>query len=226
MLTIAKLFGKSPFAPLQTHMEKVFLCMEGLQSLFAALDEGNLQEVEKQAKHISHLEHEADLTKHDIRVHLPKSFLLPINREDFLHILELQDEIANQIEDAAITATFSSKPLDLYSAFQKDFQEFREKNLASVSLVRQLIEQLQALVAASFGGVEAQKTRKMIDHIAYCEHEVDILQYALVKKLFRKADQLSNASFYLWRSLFKELASLSNLSEKLANRIRMILELK
>ena len=36
MLTIAKLFGKSPFAPLQRHMDKVACCIGELPALFKA----------------------------------------------------------------------------------------------------------------------------------------------------------------------------------------------
>ena len=37
MLNIASLFGKSPFAPLQSHMKKVALCVERLSDIFNAL---------------------------------------------------------------------------------------------------------------------------------------------------------------------------------------------
>lgn len=43
MLIIAKLPGKSPFAPLQTHMDKVSSCIEELPALFKALIEQDLK---------------------------------------------------------------------------------------------------------------------------------------------------------------------------------------
>lgn len=224
MRTIAKFFGKSPFSALQTHMDKVASCIDALQLLFSALDRADSQEITKAAKQISQLEYEADLTKNDIRNHLPTSLFLPIDRAGFLEILSLQDRLADQAEDIGILLTLSDKPLGQYEKFQKDFQNFRQKNLDSFSLVYQVVKQLQEVLEASFGGVEAQKLKKMIENIAYQEHEVDIMQHALLKKLFASADELSNTSFYLWRNLFKEVASLSNLSEKLGNRIRMILE--
>ena len=78
MLTIAKLFGKSPFSPLQSHMDKVKGCVLLLEDLFSALKEKNYTKVKEIGENISKKEHEADLTKNDIRNHLPKSLFMPI----------------------------------------------------------------------------------------------------------------------------------------------------
>ena len=80
MLTIARLFGKSPFAPLQTHMNKVANCMEKLTKVFECLASGETEKIERYVEDLSALEHEADLTKNDIRNHLPKSLFMPIDR--------------------------------------------------------------------------------------------------------------------------------------------------
>ena len=70
-MTIARLFGKSPFAPLQSHMNKVALCIEKLSKVFESLEQKD--KIQRLVADLSQLEHEADLTKNDIRNHLPKS---------------------------------------------------------------------------------------------------------------------------------------------------------
>nr|NGX33267.1 hypothetical protein [Candidatus Anoxychlamydiales bacterium] len=45
MFSIAKLFGRSPFAPLQSHMEKVSDCTLLLDPLFMALKEKNYEKI-------------------------------------------------------------------------------------------------------------------------------------------------------------------------------------
>ncbi len=224
MLIIAKLLGKSPFSPLQIHMDKVANCIEELPSLFSAFTQGDRASLETAAKAISKLEHEADLTKNDIRNHLPKSVFLPIARASFLEILSLQDAIADQVEDIATVLTL--KPVEKTAPFFNMLNQFVEKNAAVFWLVHQVVKQLNDLVAVSFGGVEAQKVKKTIEDIAYKEHEVDLMQCDFLKQLFHVADDMTHSHFYLWRKIFQEVAALSNLSEKLANRIRMILELK
>src|SRR2546428_11702228 len=99
MLTIAKLFGKSPFAPLQTHMEKVSCCVSELPVLFQAMMDQDMEAIQQISDTISRLEHDADLTKNDIRNHLPKSLFLPVDRGSLLEILSLQDALADQAEE-------------------------------------------------------------------------------------------------------------------------------
>ena len=111
MLTIARLFGKSPFAPLQTHMNKVGSCVDKLVRIFDILLKGDSEKIERLVEELSQLEHEADLTKNDIRNHLPKSLFLPIDRSHFLEILSIQDSIADKAEEIGILLTL--KPLGM-----------------------------------------------------------------------------------------------------------------
>lgn len=224
MLTIAKLFGKSPFAPLQTHMEKVSKCVEKLPQILEAASKGDEKTVQELSQTISRLEHEADLTKNDIRNHLPKSLFLPIDRSDLLDILSLQDDLADKAEDIGILLTF--RKLDHFEKMGEDFLRFCNKNIEVCTLARKVIKELDELLESSFGGVEAEKVKNMIEQVAFQEHEIDRLQYQLVKKLYSYGDSLSHVSFHLWTTIIKEVGSLSNLAEKLGDRVRMILEVK
>jgi len=224
MLTIAKLFGRSPFTPLQNHMKKVSLCVKELPALFVAISEKNMKKIEVIAKKISKLEHEADLTKNDIRNHLPKSLFLPIKRIDILDILSIQDSFADKAEDIAVLSTF--KILENYEDLKKDFEIFYKENIESFVMVKNVIKEFDSLLEASFGGIEAEKVKEMIDLLALKEHKIDRLQYHLMKNLYRLEKNMVYTTFNLWQTIIKETGSLSNLSETLGNRIRMILELK
>lgn len=224
MLTIAKLFGKSPFAPLQTHMKKVAECVEKLTDIFDVLQNGDMEKIEKLAIELSHLEHQADLTKNDIRNHLPKSLFLPIDRSHFLEILSVQDSIADKAEDVGLL--LSLRPLEKFQDFKSDLQALCKKNAEVFWDAKQIIEEIDELLEASFGGIEAEKVKSMVEATAYKEHEADRMQRSLMKQLFAKGDSLSAPAFYHWMRLIEEIAAISNLSEKLANRIRMVLELK
>jgi len=224
MLTILKLFGRSPFAPLQSHMESVSKCVYCLIDLFEALEKKDYAELEKLSEKISRLEHDADLIKNDIRNHLPKSLFLPIDRGNLLEILSIQDGIADKAEDIAILVTLT--PLELLPIFTKEFKLFLQKNIETFDEANLIVKELHELVESSFGGAEAAKVRSMVDNVAYHEHEVDLIQRQLIKNLFKAEDQLTYITFYQWQRLFENIGSISNLSENLANRIRMTLELK
>jgi len=46
-------------------------------------------------------EAEADRIKNELRLHLPKSLFMPVDRRDLLEVLHLQDTIANTAQDIA-----------------------------------------------------------------------------------------------------------------------------
>ncbi len=222
MRTIAKLFGKSPFAPLQTHMDKVGNCMEKLSEIFTILFKKDPEKIEKLVTDLSRSEHEADLTKNDIRNHLPKSLFLPIDRSHFLDILSIQDSIADKAEEIGVLLTL--RPIE--PIIESDLQAFFQKNVDVFWAARQIIREIDELLESSFGGIEAEKVKTMVEQVAHKEFETELLKRQLMKKLFSKGEKLSHPAFYQWLRLIEEVGSISHLSERLANRIRMVLELK
>lgn len=217
MLTIARLFGKSPFAPLQTHMTKVGRCMEKLAEIMSHLPVSD-QMVEELCK----LEHEADLTKNDIRNHLPRNIFLPMDRSHFLDILSIQDSIADQAEEIGLTLKL--RPLD--PAFIPDLRLLFQKTFDAFTSSRQIIGEINDLLESSFGGIEAEKVKSMVEQTAHKEYETKKLQRSLTSKLFAQGEKLSAPDFYLWVKLIESVGNISVISERLANRIRMVLEVK
>ena len=217
MLTIARLFGKSPFAPLQTHMTRVSHCMEKLAEIMS-----HLPPVDRLVDELCKLEHEADLTKNDIRNHLPKSIFLPMDRSHFLDILSIQDSIADQAEEIGLSLKL--RPLD--PAFTPDLKLLFQKAYDAFSSARQIIGEINELLESSFGGIEAEKVKSMVEQTAHKEFETQKFQRSLTTKLFSEGDKLSAPDFYLWMKLIENVSNISVISERLANRIRMVLELK
>lgn len=224
MLNIARLFGKSPFAPLQSHMKKVALCIERLSDIFNAFAKMDMDKIEKLVSDLSRMEHEADITKNDIRNHLPKSIFLPIDRAHFLEILSVQDSIADKAEDVGIL--LSLRPLENFRNFREDLIAFFRKNEMVFLDAKRIIQEIDELLESSFGGIEAEKVKAMVEQTAFKEHEADKMQKELMKQLFTHGEILSGPVFNLWLKLTLEVGAISHLSERLANRIRMILELK
>jgi len=224
MLPILQLFSRSPFAPLQGHMEKVSDCINELEPLFVLLKQKNYEALAKKAGQISELEHAADLLKNDIRNHLPGSLFLSIDRANFLQILSLQDALADKAEDVAILLTL--RPLEFHPLVEELFFKFLHKNIEAFVGIKKIIEDLGGLVESSFGGKKAERVKVMVETVSYKEHEVDLLQRQLLKCLFSVEKDLTYAAFYQWEKVFETVGAISNISEKLANCIRMTLDVK
>jgi len=205
-------------------MKKVASCLEKLTAVFEMLPKIDSEKMEKLVSELSTLEHEADVTKNDIRNHLPKSLFLPIDRSHFLEILSIQDSIADKAEDIGLLLNI--RPLEKFRDFPLQLQAFYKKSNESFLDAKRIIAEIDELLESSFGGIEAEKVKGMVEQVAYKEHETDCMHRELRKQLFTHGDSLPSPSFYLWLRLLEEIAELAELSEKLANRIRMVLELK
>ena len=96
-----RLFGQSPFKPLQEHMRVVVQCANEVPRLFEALQSGDQAQLTTIRDRIFALESEADDIKNQMRAHLPRSLFMPVDRRDLLEILDLQDSIADTAQDIA-----------------------------------------------------------------------------------------------------------------------------
>jgi len=221
---MARLFGRSPFVPLQLHLDKVADCVEAAFSLLERIREGEDPNVEETAREISKLEHKADLVKNDIRNNLPRGLFLAIDRGQLLEILSLQDSIADKAEDIGILMSLrSAKMLD---SLVQPFGEYIKENKDAFHKARDVMRELDALIESGFGGIEATRVVEMVDSVAEAEHNCDIMQRKLMKLVLDHEDELSVGHFFVWQRLLHEIAGISNYSEKLANRVRMLLTLK
>ncbi len=223
MLNLSKLFGQSPFSPLRSHMEKVYACMKKLKEMIDKIDQHLDEDLLKLSEGVSQFEHEADLTKNHIRNHLPVTLFLPIDRSQLLEILSIQDSIADQAED--IASVIMLKPLYPIADFFKDLKALFDKNFEVFLQAYAIMKELDTLLEASFGGIEAQKVKVMADQTAYKEYESDLLKNAIMRSFFQNGSALSPPDFYQWIKLIEAVGSLSHLSEKLAMRIRLLLEI-
>ncbi|WP_201456551.1 TIGR00153 family protein [Chlamydia sp. 17-3921] len=222
MQTLARLFGQSPFAPLQAHLEIVTFCVHQMLPLFSALRDGQHGVVAEIAKAISEKEYQADCIKNDMRNHLPVGLFMPISRAGILEIISIQDSIADTAEDVAILLTI--RRLCFYSSMEKLFFQFLEKNLEAFELTMTLLHEFNKLLESSFGGRKADKARLLVGRIAKAEHESDVVQRELMQVIFSDEFVIPEKEFYLWLQVIRRTAGISDSSEKLAHRINMTLE--
>ncbi len=221
---MARLFGRSPFVPLQLHLDKISDCVEAAVELLERIRSGDITNIGKEVRRISKLEHKADLVKNDIRNNLPRGLFMAIDRGQLLEILSLQDSIADQGEDIAVL--MGIRPIKILKNLSEPLKEYIDGNLLAFHKVKEVMRELDTLIESGFGGAEANRVDSMIEDVAIAEHECDIMQRKLMKKVLDCENDLSVGDFFVWQRLLHELAGISNYSEKLANRVRMLLTLK
>jgi hypothetical protein len=221
---MARLFGRSPFVPLQLHLDKISDCVEAAVALLEKIRTGDTSTVSEDARAISKLEHKADLVKNDIRNNLPRGLFMAIDRSQLLEILSLQDSIADKGEDIAVL--MSIRHVNVLEDLSEPLKDYVNGNLGAFHKVKEVMRELDTLIESGFGGAEASRVDGMIEEVAIAEHECDIMQRKLMKSVLDHEDELSVGDFFVWQRLLHEIAGISNYSEKLANRVRMLLTLK
>ena len=205
-------------------MEKVLLCLTELEQLFASLKSAPQETIASIVEKISQHEHDADLVKNDIRTVLPRSFLFPIDRSHFLEILSNQDTLADLAQDIAHYLVL--KPFTFPKEFKEDVDAYLQKNIAIAREIGTVVLHFDQLSEATFGGREAERMRRVIDTIASQEHEVDVMKKNILQNLYQNADTFPIADFTIMAKIFEEIAHISHIADKLAQRIGMLLVTK
>lgn len=221
MRSIFGLFGKSPFDDFKTHMNKIAECVEALDPVFEALYAGDRAALKAAAKKVSQLEHAADLIKNEMRNNMPRSLFMPVDRRDLLDVLSTQDTICDGAEDIAVILTLRALTVPPF------MQEQVKKLVQSVRVVFdkavEVVHQFDLLLKATFSGPEREKVLSMIDELSKLEHLADKEQDKLLKLFFQHEDDFKPAEIYLWLELIDQIGDLANDSERMANRVRLVL---
>ena len=219
--TIFDLFAKSPFGPLQDHMRKVMDCVSLIPDLYRALEEEDENTFQDLVEKIKEAEHEADKIKNEIRGDLPKTVFTPVDRDDLLEVLSLQDSVSDYAEDVAVL--LSMKTLPFPATMRNEFWKFLEQVMVTVNHYAKINEELDELMEASFGGAEAGKVEEMINQLGREEHETDRLQHELVRKLLTMEDKIGTLNVIMWMKVLEATGNLANRAEKVGNRLRLFL---
>ncbi len=221
MAMIFNIFTKSPFGSIQEMMNKVIKCAGVVDPMIDAFISEDTDKVKKDAELCSKLEYEADKIKDEIRLNMPRSILMPVAREDILHILSAQDSIADVAEDIGILV--SIKKIRLPDEIKEKLREFKNKAVDVVKKSGLVVEKLEILRESSFGGPAVEEITKLLDDVNIQEHHTDKLQFALTKSILDYEDKFNKAEFILMLKIVENIGGLANAAEKMCNRIRLIL---
>ncbi len=179
---IVNLFGTSPVRPLQKHMAKVVECVSQLEPLFDAVLADDRAAVNEVQERIVALEHDADDLKHDLRLHLPRSLFLPVERRDLLEVLTMQDNIANRAKD--IAGLIRGRRMSLPTDVGPRFKDFVKRGIDACLQAQKAVNELDELVETGFRGAEVALVQDLINELDRIETDTDTIQVEVRAKVF------------------------------------------
>ncbi len=217
---ILNLFGPSPFKPLQEHMRVVVHCASEVPGLFEALCDDEPAKVKAIRDKIFALENEADEIKNELRSHLPKSIFMPVDRRDLLEILDLQDSIADTAQD--IAGMLMVRPPKVLDSIRDPLLDFAERCVDACNQLAAIMEKLDELVETGFRGPESDLVVVMIGELNRIETDTDRKGLEMLRGIFSHEDEIDPVSLMVWRRLIHWIGDLANYSEKVGNRLRLL----
>lgn len=218
---LLRLFGHSPFKPLQEHMRVVVHCADMVPGLFEALCADDGQKIREKRDEIFSLENKADGIKNELRSHLPKTIFMPVDRRDLLEILDLQDSIADTAQDIA-GALIVRRPKVLDS-IRGPLMDLTHRCLDACHQMANIMEQLDELVETGFRGPESEVVLAKIDELNRIETDTDHKAIDLLTELFAHENEIDPVSLMIWHRLIRWVGDLANYSEKVGNRLRLLI---
>lgn len=178
-----------------------------------------MDEVDRLRDEIDRLEHKADNIKEEIRGKVKSSLLLPVDRQDLLHFLEVQDGIINYCEHVGHMLTF--KRIDAPSRIIEEFEVLLSKIMETVNEYEELIDHISNLIATSFSKREVQEAMDHVKRIEVYEHECDLIQIGLLNMLFNSDMNLVDIQLaVLW---VVHLGEIANYTARSADRFRIMI---
>lgn len=221
MRSIIGLFAKSPFGPLEEHLYKVMQCSDMFKECISAYCNEDFYEAENLAIQISETEREADDIKNSIRENLPKTIFMPVNRGDFLDYLREQDQVADRLEESALTLTLRRTTLS--EDVKKDLLHLSLKVIDVVKLLPLALKSLNELLETSFAKKNESKCSEYIDLLNEKEQLTDDLELKLRKHLFEIEGKFTHGEFFHIMRTVSLIARIADHTENCGDRMRLMI---
>jgi predicted phosphate transport protein (TIGR00153 family) len=215
------LFAQSPFSPIQDHIVKAQECAEQLIPFIEASTNNDWELATTIQQTISDLESDADQIKKDIRLHLPKSLWLPVNRSDLLNLITRQDKIANRAKD--ISGLMLGRKIVIPNAIAAMMLEFSKTAIATSAQAVRAIQEMDELVEAGFRGNVLDLVQGLITELDDLENENDRLQVQVRAELFKIEDQLPPIEAMFLYQVIEWIGDLADRAQKVGSLIQLLI---
>lgn len=221
MSLLNSVFGPSPFGPLLGHTKKVHECVKLIKPLMEAMQKPDYEEVRRIQDQVSKLEYEADVISHEIREHLPRRYFLPVERGDLDEYLELEDGIADAVEDFAVTLIIRRTPI--HGELKEDFIKFVDQVVSVADTLMAAAEEMQNLAETSFGGAEAETVLQRIKGLGEAEWKADRMQREISIRIYEHEKELDTVTILFYEKMLHSLSQVANSAENTGDMLRTMI---
>jgi len=210
------MFVASPFDGIKNHVDKLKECASVFQQAIECHISSKCKTFEEFRQEVAKLESEADAIKQNIRGHLPKRAILPVNKFELLRYLSEQDQVLDAMEDTLDWISYRSES-GMPKELEKDF-------LHLVDVVIDPVEDLSNMVFEArkyfknFSEKQRVVVKDIIRNLSQQEHEADKVEDMIKEKVLNmKTDPVT--VYHLFR-LATIIGSIADHAENAGDMMR------
>jgi len=217
-LLISSMFHKSPFEELQKHADKVKECTHLFREAAVCHIGKEYKRFEVLTDQVARLESQADDIKRNIRNHLPRGILMPVDKFEFFEYLREQDKVMDEVEEALFWLSFRPEAIP---------DEVSADLLDLVEAVIPPIEKLPKLVtmATEYFKSRSEKQRirmkSLVRDIRQYEREADHLERELKFKIFNTIKDA--LVVYHLVTLVEHIGAIADHAQNTSDRMRVMI---
>ena len=178
---LMSIFYKSPFQNLKRHADKVSECARMFNKAVTCHLDGSCTDFDYLTDEVAKLESEADAIKRNIRGHLPKGLLMPVDKFQLYMCLREMDSVIDAVEESLYWLSY--RPAGVTEDIGEDLKYLTEKILPTIELLSPMVESANRYFKERFKA-ERLKLKSIVGDIRQQEHEADYLERELIHKIF------------------------------------------
>lgn len=221
MNPLSNLFGKSPFIPLQEHMEVVQNCASHLVPFFDAVLDGDWEKAKKEQAEVVALENKADDIKKKLRLHLPKNLFMPVPRNDLLELLRSQDQIANLSRD--VVGIVVGREMAIPEPLEEMMRTSVALAVAATLQALKGIEELDELLESGFRGPEVDFVERLIEQLDTLEHDTDEHKILVRSELFKIEKDYNPVDVMFLYQIIDWVSDIADKAQRVGSRLQIVI---
>ncbi|HDH98652.1 MAG TPA: TIGR00153 family protein [Deltaproteobacteria bacterium] len=217
-LLISSIFCKSPFEGLQKHADKVKECTHLFREAVVCHMGQECKRFDLLTEEVARMESEADEIKRNIRNHLPRGILMPVDKFQFFQYLGEQDKVMDEVEEALFWLSF--RPEGIPTELATTIHDLVEAVIPPIEKLPELV----TLARDYFKNKSEKKRTRMkslIRDIRQHEREADHLERELKFKIFTTIKD-ALVVYHLVR-LVEHIGAIADHAQNASDRMRVMI---
>jgi predicted phosphate transport protein (TIGR00153 family) len=159
--------------------------------------------------------------KADLRIRLPSTLMMPVDRGDLLDLITMQDKIANRSKD--IAGLMHHRRLLPPATLAATFRALAARSVDAVVQAERSVGELDELFTAGFRGAEVKLVERMITELDAIEDETDQIASELRTGVFAMEKDLPPVDVIFLYKAIEWLGELGDLAHRVGGLLQRLI---